>query len=136
MAATGWIGEVWERPGWVKRVGEGSGGRGEGGVGRVGEGRGGERSWRGSREEAASAAMAEACSLSSKLPGWEEGGSGTMAERREWMWASETGVRGTRVVFITVFTLDVWIGGRGRVNTSWPEFKGEAEGDEGGRGET
>ena len=63
---------------------EGTGdGRGEGGVLRVGEGSGGERSWRGSREDAANAAMADACSLSSKEPGCEEGGSGTMAERRE-----------------------------------------------------
>jgi len=53
------------------------------------------------------------------------------------MWASETGVLGTRVVFITVFTLDVCSGGRGRVNTSWPVFKeGEEEGDEERRGET
>ena len=45
---------------------EGTGdGRGEGGVLRVGEGKGGERSWRGSREDAANAAMADACSLSS-----------------------------------------------------------------------
>ena len=140
IAAAGCIGEVWDRP-WVKRVGEeregGAGeGRGEGGVLRVGEGKGGERSWRGSREEAASAAMADACSLSSKEPGCEEGGSGTMAESRECMWASETGVLGTRVVFITVFTLDVCSGGKGRVNTSWPVFKGEEEGDEERRGET
>ena len=103
------------------------GGRGEGGVVRVGEGSGGERSWRGSRLEAAKAAIAEACSFSSDEPGWVEGGSGTMAERRECMWASETGVLGTRVVFITVFTLEVWIGGRGRVNTSCPELTGEEE---------
>ena len=49
---------------------------------------------------------------------------------------------GNQSGLITVFTLEVWIGGRGRVNTSCPELTGEeareGEGrleDEGGGGD-
>ena len=97
-------------------------GEGEPAVWREGEvaGRGGESRLLGSMPLAARAATADACSLSCSEQGWEGGGSGTMAESNELMCTSETWeVRGTRVVFITVLTLVVWRGGRGRVKISW-----------------